>query len=229
VQCTVGVPPGDAFCRLAVPLMAQAFQPLDVLLLKLLGIAVALAAVMGAAMAALASRPSRAAHPEQPIAFSHRHHVGDDGIDCRFCHASVEQAAAAGMPDRRVCLNCHSQLFVHAPPLALLGADRKQAPPVRWKRVHDLPDYVYFDHGIHVAKGVACAECHGRVDQMVRTRQVAPLTMQWCLDCHRDPGPHLRPAQAVFAPDPDAVARAGSGHPQLEPLARRMDCSTCHR
>lgn len=173
------------------------------------------------------------AMPEQPIPFSHKHHVADDRIDCRYCHTSVESAAFAGMPSTRVCLTCHSQLFADAPVLRPLHESARTQTPIAWKRVYDLPGFVYFDHSIHVAKGIGCVECHGRVDQMPITRRQAPLTMQWCLDCHRDPAPHLRARERVFAmietpalqADGDALAR----HYQLESTRRLTDCSTCHR
>ena len=130
----------------------------------------------------------------QPIPFSHKHHVGDDGIDCRYCHTTVETAAWAGLPSTAVCLTCHDQLFRDQPLLEALHRSAGNRPPSP-DRVHVLPDFVYFDHAVHVAKGVACVECHGRVDQMPLTWRAAPLQMQWCLDCHRDPAPHLRPGR----------------------------------
>src|SRR5437588_2459695 len=119
---------------------------------------------------------------DQPVAFSHKHHVGDDGIDCRYCHASVDKAAFAGMPSTHVCMTCHSQLFADAPMLEPLRHSAATGEPMRWARVHDVPDFVYFDHAIHVRKGVGCVECHGRVDRMPVTRRVASLEMRWCLD-----------------------------------------------
>ena len=144
----------------------------------------------------------------QPVPFSHKHHVGDLGLDCRMCHAGVEKAAFAGIPSAQVCMTCHSQLFTDAPMLAPLRESAASGVPLRWTRVHRLPDFAYFDHAIHVRKGVECSECHGRVDRMPLMRRVAPLTMQWCLDCHRNPGP-----------------RNGT----LASTRRLTDCSTCHR
>ena len=169
---------------------------------------------------------------QQPIAFSHKHHVGDDGIDCRYCHWSVEKSAFAGIPSAEVCLTCHSQLFSDAPMLEPLREAARSARPLQWIRVHDLPDFVYFDHGIHVAKGVGCVECHGRVDRMPRIERVASLEMQWCLACHRDPAAHLRRPGDVFdmsstpPADPRERARLAA---QLLPRQRLTDCSTCHR
>lgn len=173
--------------------------------------------------------------PRQPIAFSHKHHVGDDGIDCRYCHTSVETTAFAGMPSTGTCLSCHSQLYVDAPALALLHRSAASGQPIPWGRVHQLPDFVYFDHSIHVGKGVGCIECHGRVDQMPLAWRSAPLLMQWCLDCHRDPRPHLRPRADVVSMVPTAqvpALAAGAWKAADVPLqrtARLTDCSTCHR
>jgi hypothetical protein len=216
--------------------MAQVFRPGGVLVIKL----VLLGAVGVAAAAALLLSWGTAGPvvvgeaPGQPIPFSHKHHVGDDGIDCRYCHTSVEKASFAGIPSTDVCLSCHSQLFNRAPLLAPLRESARTGVPLRWTRVHKLPDFVYFDHGIHVAKGVACVECHGRVDEMPLTRRVATLEMQWCLACHRDPGPHLRPPGQVFdmTPTPRHTRdeeRALMKAAHLLDERRRTDCSTCHR
>jgi hypothetical protein len=171
--------------------------------------------------------------PEQPIPFSHKHHVGDDGIDCRYCHATVETSRSAGFPSTQVCLSCHSQLYTQAPALAPLHASARSGQPIPWRRVHTLPDFVFFDHSVHVAKGVACVECHGRVDQMPLTWRDQPLQMQWCLDCHRNPAPHLRPHDQVFRMDTprvgDAEASTLARLMQLESHRRLTDCSTCHR
>jgi len=169
----------------------------------------------------------------QPIPFSHKHHVGDDGIDCRYCHTTVETSRHAGMPSTHTCLTCHSQLFRDAPILQPLRASERTGEPIRWRRVHDLPDFVFFDHSAHIAKGVACVECHGRIDQMPITWRAQPLQMQWCLACHRDPLPHLRPHDQVFAmPSPQPTAaqtRVLARQAHLESTRRLTDCSTCHR
>ena len=174
------------------------------------------------------------AMPAQPIAFSHKHHVADDGLDCRYCHTSVETSSFAGMPSTKICLTCHSQLYKDSPVLSLLHESARSGKPVAWTRVHDLPDFVYFDHSIHVNKGVGCIECHGRVDQMPVTRREAPLTMQWCLDCHRSPASHLRDRSLVFEMTPTAILHAQAAAPPAPPVhiqsTRRLtDCSTCHR
>ena len=168
---------------------------------------------------------------EQPIPFSHKHHVGDVGLDCRYCHTTVEHSASAGLPSTQVCLNCHSQLLVDAPLLAPLHESARTGVPIAWKQVHQLPDFVYFDHSIHITKGVACIECHGRIDQMPLTRRVASLQMSWCIECHRAPLPHLRDPAHVFSMLPlnDADAATVRMLSKLQSEQRLTDCSTCHR
>ncbi len=171
---------------------------------------------------------------EQPIDFDHRHHVVDDGIDCRFCHSTVERSSTAGYPSTATCMRCHDQIWNRSALLDPVRAGYFQDRPIPWRRVHELPEFVYFDHSIHVNKGVGCAECHGRVDQMGAVMQVAPLTMAWCLDCHRNPVPHLRPLDQItsmtWAPPP-----APQGAALQAALARQLDvkprtsCTTCHR
>jgi hypothetical protein len=169
---------------------------------------------------------------EQPVAFSHRHHVAGLGIDCRYCHTSVEEAASAGIPSTKVCMTCHSQVWTDAPILEPVRASWREDRPIEWTRVHDLPDFVYFNHAIHVNKGIGCAECHGRVDEMPLMWAEAPLNMDWCLKCHRDPVPRLRPRDEVF--------RMDWVHAEISPEERSQlaldyhvqsmtDCSTCHR
>jgi Cytochrome c7 and related cytochrome c len=169
----------------------------------------------------------------QPIPFSHKHHVGDDGIDCRYCHTTVETSRHAGLPGTSICLTCHSQLFKDAPLLQPLWESARTGIPIPWQRVHDLPDFVFFDHSVHVAKGVACFECHGRIDQMPLTWRAQPMQMQWCLACHRDPTPHLHHAQDVFRMPPPPVSAEQTQDLarllKLETEQRRTDCSTCHR
>ncbi|MHB8417946.1 MAG: cytochrome c3 family protein [Myxococcales bacterium] len=170
----------------------------------------------------------------QPIDFDHRHHVADDGIDCRYCHATVESSPSAGIPSTALCLNCHSQVWNGSPILAPLRQSYFLDRPIRWNRVHRLPDYVYFDHSIHVGKGVGCETCHGRVDQMAAIGQGMPLTMQWCLDCHRDPAPHLRPREAItqmgWRPPDSAVGRGfGEQLAQRYHVQTRTSCTACHR
>ena len=123
---------------------------------------------------------------EQPVQFSHKHHAGDDGIDCRYCHTSAETSNNAGIPPTQTCMNCHSQIWADSPYLEPVRESWRTGKPIQWVKVHDLPDYVYFNHSIHVNKGVGCSTCHGRVDQMPLTYQVASLHMEWCLECHRN-------------------------------------------
>ena len=172
---------------------------------------------------------------EQPVQFSHAHHVGGEGIDCRYCHTSVEKSAFAGIPPTRTCMNCHSQLWTNAPILEPVRASFRNDTPLTWIRVNNLPDFVYFNHQIHVRQGVGCATCHGPIDKMPLTYQARSLQMEWCLDCHRAPEKYLRPRAEVFNMAYEAPAD------QLE-LGLRLkreynvagvrhmtSCSVCHR
>src|SRR5262249_46001407 len=134
----------------------------------------------------------------QPVPFSHQHHAGQLGIDCRYCHTSVEQSAFAGMPPTKTCMNCHSQVWVGSLTLEPVRESYRTGRSIAWQRVHNLPQFVYFDHSIHVSKGIGCASCHGRVDQMPLVWQAQSLQMQWCLDCHREPERFLRPREEIF-------------------------------
>ncbi|HTT00687.1 MAG TPA: cytochrome c3 family protein [Steroidobacteraceae bacterium] len=171
--------------------------------------------------------------PAQPVPFSHKHHVSGLGIDCRYCHASVEIASNAGMPPTETCMTCHSQIWTNAAILAPVRASLAEHQPLRWHSVYTLPDYVYFDHSIHIAKGVGCTDCHGAIGDMPLTRKATTLYMGWCLDCHRNPAPHLRPVADVFDPHWQRTATTPSGeellsryHIHVQTLA---DCSVCHR
>ncbi|HUH86024.1 MAG TPA: cytochrome c3 family protein, partial [Stellaceae bacterium] len=171
--------------------------------------------------------------PSQPVPFSHAHHVGQLGIDCRYCHSSVEIAPNAGMPATETCMSCHSQLWTNAAMLAPVRQSLAEQRPLHWNSVYTLPDYVYFDHSIHVAKGVGCTECHGPIGDMPLTRKASDLHMGWCLACHRDPGPHLRPRDAVFdlhwrrtSATPSGTALIAAYHIHVETLT---DCTICHR
>lgn len=169
---------------------------------------------------------------EQPVAFSHRHHVAGLGIDCRYCHTAVESAASAGIPSTKVCMSCHSQVWTDAPILEPVRASWRDDRPIEWTRVHDLPDFVYFDHSIHVQKGIGCAECHGRVDEMPLMWAAEPLTMDWCVQCHRDPVARVRPRDEVFRMDweRDEISDDARRQLALDYHVRSMtDCSTCHR
>src|SRR3954447_3790769 len=130
---------------------------------------------------------------EQPVQFRHRHHVGDEGIDCRYCHTSVETSAIAGIPPTKTCMNCHSQLWTQSAELEPVRESFRTGQSIQWTRVHDLPDFVYFNHSAHVNKGIGCSTCHGRVDRMPLMYKVNTLYMQWCLECHRNPAQYIRP------------------------------------
>jgi hypothetical protein len=171
--------------------------------------------------------------PKQPVGFSHRLHAGELRMDCRNCHASVETSAFAGMPSTQVCLTCHSQISRDKRTLRPVFQSSARNVPLQWIRVTQLPDHVYFDHSIHVNKGVGCTTCHGEIGRMAVTEKSEPLTMRWCLGCHRDPGPHLRPLTELFAaasPPPQTREQQRdllrSYHIRIEDL---MNCSTCHR
>ena len=172
---------------------------------------------------------------EQPIQFSHAHHAGGMGIDCRYCHTSVENSSFAGIPPTRTCMNCHAQIWSTAPILEPVRASFRDNRNLTWIRVNDLPDFVYFNHQIHVRQGVGCVTCHGRVDQMALTYQAAPLLMEWCLDCHRTPEKYLRPRDQVFnmayEPPADQIA-LGTRLKQEYGISSRehmTSCSVCHR
>jgi len=168
----------------------------------------------------------------QPVPFSHDHHVGAIGIDCRYCHASVESAGFAGMPPTATCMNCHTQIWSESPMLAPVRESYRTGKPIEWTRVHNLADYVYFDHSIHVAKGMGCVTCHGRVDKMPLMWQDASLRMEWCLACHRNPEQHVRPRAEVFnltwqpPANADSLRRALVQEYKIKSL---IHCSTCHR
>lgn len=170
----------------------------------------------------------------QPIQFDHRHHVADEGIECRYCHQTVEKSAYAGMPPVSLCMNCHSQIWNKSPYLETLRQAYFTGKVIKWKQVHNLSDYVYFNHAIHVNKGVGCETCHGRIDTMAAVYKDKTLTMSWCLDCHRNPGPNLRPREAItqmnYQPDPsqtpEALAQSLLGKYDVH---TRVSCSTCHR
>ena len=174
----------------------------------------------------------------QPVPFSHKHHVGDLGIDCRFCHTTVETGPHAGLPATQVCMTCHSQIWTGAPVLAEVRQSFATNRPLAWQRVARLPDYVYFNPSIHIARGVPCATCHGRVDQMPLMTRAQPFQMRWCLDCHRNPAPHLRPPEQVTRMDwsdwdnhPEQHAGYGEHMMQVYQLhpSTLDDCNICHR
>jgi hypothetical protein len=172
---------------------------------------------------------------EQPVPFSHKHHVGELGIDCRYCHTSVEKSSFAGVPPTQTCMTCHSQIWTNAPMLEPVRASYRDNKSISWIRVNALPDYVYFNHSIHVAKGVGCTTCHGPIAQMPLTYKANTLYMGWCLDCHRQPEKNLRPKSEVFNPNyvqPANQMELGAQLAKeyhLQPLKTLQSCSTCHR
>jgi hypothetical protein len=218
--------------------MAQLFQPYADTAARgaLIALAVSPAILIGAGYAIPRSPfiTGQSLVHLQPIPFSHEHHVGFDGLDCRYCHFGAETSRWAGIPPTEVCMTCHSQIFAQAPVLAAARESLASGSPIPWRRVKSLPDYVYFDHSIHLAKGVGCTTCHGQVDQMPLTLQAQPMTMGWCLDCHRDPAPHLRKPDEVFAdswsPPIDQGVEGRKLMAQYEiDTAHLTDCSVCHR
>ena len=169
---------------------------------------------------------------EQPVQFSHLHHVLDDGIDCRYCHTSVETSSFAGIPPTKTCMNCHSQIWQSAPILEPVRASFREDKPMQWTRVHDLPDFVYFNHSINVRKGMGCETCHGRVDQMPLMKQENSLQMEWCLNCHRNPEQYVRPRSEVFTMGYRPLKPQSEEGPRLVAeykIKPSTDCSTCHR
>lgn len=170
--------------------------------------------------------------PVQPVPFSHKLHAGDMGMDCRYCHNTVEQAAHAAVPPTATCMNCHTNVGGEVNALETVRAAYETGEPLEWVRVHMLPDYAYFDHSVHVAAGVGCASCHGRIDQMPVVRQQEPLSMGWCLDCHRNPEPNLRPRSEVtnMAYDPAAAGYDPAEDPERSrEMVPPQHCGGCHR
>jgi hypothetical protein len=169
---------------------------------------------------------------EQPVPFSHRHHAGELGIDCRYCHTSVEQSAYANIPPTQICMNCHSQIWADSPMLEPVRGSYQSGESIRWIKIHDLPDFVYFNHSIHIHKGIGCATCHGRVDEMNLTWQEASLHMEWCLDCHRNPQWYVRPREEVFnmawKPEVDQSILGPALVVEYN-IESRDDCAICHR
>lgn len=172
---------------------------------------------------------------EQPVQFSHEHHVGGLGIDCRYCHAGVEVSAFADIPPTHTCMTCHSQIWADSPQLAPVRESFSTGMPIEWTRVHDLADFTYFNHQIHVNKGVGCETCHGRVDQMPLMRKENTLYMEWCLECHRAPERFIRPREEVFTmgyQPPENQLTLGRRLVQeynIAPTDQLDDCSVCHR
>src|SRR6266404_4634926 len=216
-----------------------------------LAILIVVAAALGLTGYELQSSPwvtREGVRPEQPVPFSHQHHVSGLGIDCRYCHTSVETSSFAGIPPTKTCMNCHSQIWTNAQLLEPVRASFRSGQSLQWTRVNQLPDFVYFNHSIHINKGVGCNTCHGPVDQMPLMYQDASLQMEWCLHCHRAPEKYLRPRSEVFnmryqPPTRDLpVVVDGQSYADQESLGKALvvkhklrsvqditSCSTCHR
>jgi cytochrome c7-like protein len=217
--------------------MTAIFRPAANLASKVALLVVAAVVLIGAAFWWMWPRTDYARHlrsvVEQPVPFSHQHHVAGLGIDCRFCHSAVEVSSNAGLPPTHTCMTCHSQIWTNAAVLASVRDSLANQMPITWHRITDLPDYVYFNHSIHIAKGVGCGSCHGEIETMPLTYKAKTLTMGFCLDCHRDPGPNLRPRSALY----DTAWRRGPDTPSPAELMTLYhvpdrtltDCSLCHR
>jgi hypothetical protein len=204
---------------------------------SLLGVA-ALAGVALTAVLVVARSPyitNQRVTRSQPIQFSHKHHVGDDGIDCRYCHTSVESSAYAGIPPTKTCMNCHSVLFNNVGYLEPVRESYRTDESIKWTKVHRLADYVYFNHSIHINKGIGCSSCHGSVNQMPLMLQASALNMNFCLECHRNPQPNLRPKDQIFnmdwktPADQEQVGRQLAAEYKLRTTVELTSCSTCHR
>jgi NAD-dependent SIR2 family protein deacetylase len=219
--------------------MDYPFSPRANAYVRLIGLGVAAVLVLGAAVVFQTSLTpwvnSEEVYVNQPVPFSHKHHVSGLGIDCRYCHTSVQNSSSAGMPPTQTCMSCHSQVWTESEMLKPVRRSLKNDEPIQWNRVYDVPDYVYFNHSIHTNSGVACETCHGRVDQMPLMYEAEQMYMQWCLDCHRQPEKYLRPQKYIYAFGydlPDETQRT-VGARLVEEYDIRKDqltnCSVCHR
>ena len=192
--------------------------------------------LLGGALARSGAATGEGRFVEQQVPFSHQHHAGEVGIDCRYCHTGVETSANANVPPTHTCMTCHSQIWTGAPVLEPVRQSMATGEPIHWQRVAQLPDYVYFDHSIHIDRGVACRDCHGDVTDMPLMRRAKPFTMEFCLDCHRDPAPALGPAELVTRPEPvewSEEQKRAYGKNVMHELGIEVDeldnCGVCHR
>ena len=231
-------PTGDPEARPRTPRRRQLFHPATNVIAKVtvFGGIFILAGIIY--VLAILNRSSYASGADvalaQPVQFSHEHHVKGLGISCQYCHSSVEDSSFAGIPPTHTCMTCHSQIWADSPMLEPVRASFSTGEPIPWNRVYNLPDFVYFNHSIHVQKGIGCTTCHGQVDEMPLMRKEQPLHMEWCLDCHRAPEQFIRPREEVFnmdwVPPADQVARGREllqeYHVNTEKLT---NCSICHR
>lgn len=216
--------------------MAQLFRPSSNTVAKVSIVAVVTLAASTLAVAYMADRGSWTTSvrdaPEQPIPFSHKHHVKDDGIDCRYCHTGVETSHFAGLPPTETCMTCHSQIWNNATLTQPIRDSWTSGKSIEWTRVHDLPDFVFFNHSIHINKGIGCSTCHGQVDEMPLMYKVNTLYMNWCVNCHRDPAKYIRPRSEVFNVDykyPPNQAKLGPQLVKEYHVQSLTDCVTCHR
>jgi hypothetical protein len=220
--------------------MTQVFHPASNSIAKAMVLAVVLGLLgLGAIGAIFVRSPYTrmvGIAPEQPVPFSHEHHVSGLGLDCRYCHLSVETSSFAGIPATDICMGCHSQIWTDSPVIAPIVASYEDQEPLIWNRVNDVPDYAFFNHSIHINKGIGCETCHGRVDQMPLSRKVSTLSMEWCLDCHRNRADFVRPREEVFTmgwePTEDWKQRQPLLVEQYNVDVEQFDitdCSICHR
>ncbi|MBI5687008.1 MAG: cytochrome c3 family protein [Verrucomicrobia bacterium] len=216
--------------------MGQLFHPNANAIAKISifgGVFIVAALVWAAAELYRSPYVTRAGDPiSQPVPFSHKHHVSDVGIDCRYCHASVERSSFAGIPPTKTCIGCHAILWADAPMLEPVRKSFQTGDPIRWKRVNYLPQFVFFNHSIHVNKGIGCTSCHGPVGEMPLTWQQETLHMRWCLDCHENPEKFVRPVEEVFNPHwkpPANQLEQGRKLVKQHNIKKLNDCYTCHR
>ena len=219
--------------------MRQLFAPGADAILRLVLLVATVLVVGGLVLAGGVSRSDWAYRvgvaPTQPVPFSHKHHVGELGIDCRYCHTSVEAASTAGIPPTWTCMTCHSQIWTGSPMLAPVRDSLAENKPLHWTRVNRLPDYVYFNHSVHVTKGIGCSSCHGAINTMQLTYRAHAFTMGFCLNCHRNPERFIRTPDQIWnmewqpGADQARIGRALVAQARIRPGAQLSDCSICHR
>jgi hypothetical protein len=217
--------------RTAVP--ERLFPPWSNTVLRIALVLLGLTVLVGAALPMFWVRTpyvtGEAQQVDQPVKFDHRHHSRDDGVDCLYCHENALRSPHAGVPATSRCMGCHAQIWTGSPELEVVRASFFESRPISWRRVTRLPKFVFFDHSIHLAKGVGCVECHGRVDHMAEVAQARPLTMAWCLGCHREPVPHLRPPDRVTDMDYEPTMQERRKVAAAMDVRSLTSCSTCHR
>jgi hypothetical protein len=215
--------------------MAVIFPKSSNFYVKVLGAVIGFGALVGVGAVTVATHPvvvDTGYQPEQPVPYSHKLHAGSMGMDCYYCHSTVYKASFAAVPSTETCMNCHVKVKEKSPRLEPVRESYRTGNPVPWVKVHKLPDYVYFAHQPHINAGVSCVSCHGRVDQMVEVKQVEPLNMGWCIDCHRNPAANLRPVELVtnlgWKPEGDP-AEYGKKIIAEKHINPPVHCSGCHR